>query len=358
MLRILRRRGWVLLVAIAVTTMCAYLVASSRGETFTAESTAVVAATPNSLLTPDQADTLAGTYAALIPKDAAIDRAVANAVGTSVPDVENRLSAFNTTLTALLAIDYRGTSAANSIAGATAALKAITGRHPVSTNIIPRSIGAVRAPTQASASRSVSFLVAIGVILGIAIGSLLMGVWERVDPRIDRPEDLSQETGSPTSPVSAISQSGANALVARWRTLADHGPSKIALVPVTRDVQAELPKVALRLGQMQVSGSQFQGNGASSWDGTPEAIVKSEDLTQPLENAIPAMVICEVPSADLTALRSIMDCDLVVLVAKRGTPRAVLRNSLESLTEFGLSPKWAIFLGRRALGISGRAEVR
>jgi hypothetical protein len=275
-----------------------------------------------------------------------------------VPDVEKRISAFNTTQTALLAIDYQGTSAANSIAGATAVLKAVAGRHPVSRNIIPGSVGAVRVPTQASASRSVTVLVAIGVILGIALGSLLMVVWERVDPRIDRPEDLSQETGSPASPVSVISQSGANALVARWRTLADHGPSKIALVPVTPDVQAELPKVAFKLSQIHVNGSQLQGNGASSWDGTTEAIVEGEGLTQPIGNVIPAMVVCEVPSADLTALRSIMGCDLVVLVARRGTPRAVLRDSLESLTEFGLSPKWAIFLGRSAPGLPGRAEIR
>ena len=57
MLRALQRRGWVLLVAIVVTTACAYLVASKRGETYAAESTAVVSAsdTPQSVLTPDQA---------------------------------------------------------------------------------------------------------------------------------------------------------------------------------------------------------------------------------------------------------------------------------------------------------------
>jgi capsular polysaccharide biosynthesis protein len=355
MLRVLRRRGWVLLVAIAVTTSCAYFIASARGETFTAESTAVVVASPNSLLTPDEADALAGTYAAFIPKDAAIDGAVANALGTSVPDVEKRLSAFNTTGTGLLSIDYQGTSAADSIAGATAALKAIAGRHPVSTNIIPGSVGAVQVPTRASASRSVAVLVAIGVILGIALGALLMVIWERVDPRIDRPEDLSQETGSPTSPVSAISQSGVNALVARWTMLADRGPSRIALVPVTSDVQAVLPKVALILSQVQRNDRQFQENGASH-GGTVafKEIAEGEDRLRPTANGVPTMIVCAVPAVDLTALESIMDCDLVVLVARKGTPRATLRESLDSLTEFGVSPKWAIFLGTRTQGLLGR----
>jgi hypothetical protein len=52
-----------------------------------------------------------------------------------------------------------------------------------------------------------------------------------------------------------------------------------------------------------------------------------------------------------------MDCDLVVLVARRGTPRAALRESLDSLTEFGVSPQWAIFLGTKAVGLPGGAEA-
>jgi len=359
MLRALRRRGWVLLVTIVVTTACAYIVASRSGETYTAESTAVVAASPNSLLTPDQAITLAGTYAVLVPKDTAVLRSVATKLGTSVSEVEDRISVSNTTGTALLLIEYRGTSAANSIAGATDALSAIAAQHPVSPNIIPGSVGAVQAPTAASASKSVTVLVALGVILGIALGSLLLVVWERVDPRIDRPEDLSQEIGSPASPVSAISQSGVNALVARWKELADHGPSRVALVPVTADVRSELPKVALRLSQVQVNGNQFPGNVAPPWgDQTREGITQSEHLAQPIGNFTPEMIVCGVPSADLTALRSIMDCDLVVLVARRGTPRAALRESLDSLTEFGVAPKWAILLGANPLGLPARAEVR
>ena len=139
MLRALQRRGWVLLVAVVITTACAYLVASHRGETYTAESTAVVSASnsPQSVVTPDQADLLASTYAVLIPKDSVILRAVATTLGTRASDVQSRLSVFNTTGTALLAIDYRGTSAANAVAGAAAALRAISGAYPVSPNIIP-----------------------------------------------------------------------------------------------------------------------------------------------------------------------------------------------------------------------------
>jgi capsular polysaccharide biosynthesis protein len=352
MLRALRRRGWVLLVAILVTTGCAYVVAAQHGETYTAESTAVVSASPHSLLTPDQANTLATTYAVLIPKDAATLRSVAARLDTSVSDVQDRLSVFNTTGTALLVIDYQGTSAANSMAGATATLNAIAGDYPVSPNIIPGSVGAVRASTAASSSKGVTVLVAVGAVLGVALGLLLMVVWERVDPRIDRPEDLSQEIGSPTSPVSAISASGANALLARWKTLAEHWPSKIALVPVTPDMETDLAKVASRFNHAHVNGA------VAPWQiPTYVDVVDGEDATRSPRIRIPTVIACEVPSADLTALQPIMECGLAVLVARRGTPRAALRELLESLTEFGVSPKWAILLDSKAVRLQGGPEA-
>jgi len=360
MLTALRRRGWVLLVTVVIAAVCAFAVASTRSTTYTAQSTVVVAASnsSHSVVTPDQANPLATTYAALIPKDTEILRSVATALSTSVSDVQDRVSVFNTPGTALLTIEYRGTSVANSIAGATAALTAIAGPDPVSSNIVPGSVGAVQAPTTATSSKSVTVLVAIGVIVGIALGLLLIVAWERIDPRIDRPEDLSQEVGSPTSPVSAISESGVNALIARWKALADHGPSRIALVPVTPDVQADLPKVALMFSQVQALQGNGNGVEAPWWTRVDAHVAESQDLTQPVRIGAPAVIACDVPSADLTALRFIMDCDLVVLVARRGTPRAALRGLLDSLTEFGVSPKWAILLGSTAVGTPAVPEAR
>jgi capsular polysaccharide biosynthesis protein len=357
MLTTLRRRGWVLLVTVLVATACAYLVASTRGATYTAESKAVVAGHSKQarlVVTPDQANALAPTYATLLPNDAALLQYIATTLGTTVPAVQDRLSVLNPAGTALLVIDYEGTSADNAIAGATTALDAIAGARPVTPNIIPSSVGVVQAPATASASIGVPVLVTIGVIVGIALGLLLLVVWERVDPRIERPEDLSEEIGSPTSPAGEISESGANALIARWKALAEPGPSRIALVPVTPDVEADLPRVALRL-------SQAGGNGNAAEppsNGHRARTADSEDLTQSVGNGTPVVITCEVPSADLTALQSIMNCDLVVLVARKGTPRAALRELLESLTEFGVSPKWAIFLGSRSAELAAAPEAR
>ena len=94
------------------------------------------------------------------------------------------------------------------------------------------------------------------------------------------------------------------------------------------------------------------------WTRTGGHVTESEDLTRPIGTGAPAVIACQVPSADLAALQSIMDCDLVVLVARRGTPRATLRELLYSLNEFGVSPKWSIFLGTRTEGLPGGAEAR
>jgi capsular polysaccharide biosynthesis protein len=354
----LRRRGWVLLITVLVASACALAVAHARGTSYTAESTAVVAdnsTADRNVVTPDQATQLATTYAVLIPKDTAFLQDLASTLGTSVSDVEHRLSVSNSPGTALLVIDYEGTSADNAIAGATAALDGITGARPVTPNIAPLSLGAVQAPTTASASTDLTVLLAIGVIVGGALGVLLMLAWERADPRIDRPEDLSEETGSPTSPVSRISESGAKALIARWRALAEPGPSTIALVPVTADVQGDLSRVARTFGQI---GSTSDGAAPLCWDWTHPHLDGRNGFTQPNGSRPPHVITCEVPSADLTALRSIMDCELVVLVARKGTPRATLRELMGSLIEFGVSPQWAIFIDSRTKEAAPVPDVR
>src|SRR5207302_7330078 len=116
-------RGWVVLLATVITAVVAYVAASLRTPSYSAKGVAVVAA--NRGLTPDQAIGLAVTDAALIPQDAAIVGSVARALHTTRDDARSRLSTANDPATAILRIDYRGTSASNAQAGATAVLRSI-----------------------------------------------------------------------------------------------------------------------------------------------------------------------------------------------------------------------------------------
>ena len=338
MLTAWRRRGWVLLVTVLLSSGAAFAVALVRGTTYTAESTAVVLDRSRQavrVVTPDQANALAPTYASLLPQDSAFLRHLAVRLGTRPGTVRARISVTSTPGTALLVITYRHPTSGGAVAGARAALDAVVGPAPVTRNVLPRSVSAVREPTTATASTGPATLVGLGAIAGLALGLLLVLVWERVDPRIDRPEDLSDEVGSPTSPAEDLSEAGVRALLTRWQALADPGPRSVALVPATPEAQAGLAEVAGRLTWNGTHGTWPEdGRHRSGTNGV-----------RPTESARLEVVLCPLPSSGLTALRPIMECDLVVLVARQGTSRLALRDLISDLSEFGVSPRWAIFLG-------------
>ena len=262
---------------------------------------------------------------------------------------------FNTTGTALLVIDYRGTSAANSIAGATAALKAIAGAYPVSPNIIPGSVGAVQAPTTAS-----------------CLERRDRPRGDRRDPRHRTRATADGRVGAGRSedrPTRGPESGGRVADLARQRDLRVRG--ECTDCPVEGARRARAVKDRARPGdprcangspegcaQVQPGPGERRGGALVGPDGRVTS-PRAKTSRSRSGSALPAVIACEVPSADLTALQSIMDCDLVVLVARRGTPRAALRELLDSLTEFGVSPKWAIFLGARACRTSrpGRSPM-
>jgi hypothetical protein len=326
-LSVLRRRGWLLIAATVAVAGCAYLIASARGITHSAEGVAVVAA--NTRLTPDQANRLAVTYAVLIPKDEATAERVAGALGTTTTQVQRRLTVFNPPNTAVLQIDYDGTSARNARAGVAAVLLAISGASPASPNIAPRSVGVVRYPQRASSSSGVKTLVPIGLILGLALGALLLAAWERADPRIDDVDDLAGEAGCPASTLEAISDSGATALIARWAALGPRASARVALVPVTRGVERRLQEVARRLARGQPTGAGAEHRTRQPWAGDVSLILGS------------------VPEGGFAGEMLAMNCDLTVLVVNKGTRRIVLRTALDVLSKFGIAPAWAIFITRR-----------
>jgi capsular polysaccharide biosynthesis protein len=347
MLKALRRRGWVVLLATGITALVALAVASLRTPTYSAKGVAVVAA--NRGLTPDQAIGLAVTDAVLIPQDAAIARSVARAVHTTTKDIQSRLSASNDPTTAILRIDYQGTSASNAQAGATAALRSIAGPQPVSPNIASNSIQIVRLPTPPSASRGVPTLVAIGIILGLALGSLLLVAWERADPRIDDIDDLGAAAASPATSFDSMSDATSAALLERWRELAGQAPRSVALVPATEGLEASLGDIACVL---------------ELTDENTTAVLPVESQSSLPTHGETFLFVGGVPGGRHAGEGVALACDLTVLVVERGTSRMDLRRVLEVLRRFGIHPAWSILVSRDSLiharvrveAESGRAE--
>jgi capsular polysaccharide biosynthesis protein len=330
---ILRRPGRLLLIPMCafIVGTCAYVVASAKDTTYSADALAVV--NPSPQLTADQAKGLAVTYAVLIPNDAAIVRQVATSLGTTPESVQGRISAFNTPETAVLRLGYRGASASSARAGALAVLLSLTGGHPASPNITPRSVGVIQAPQGARTSKRVTSSAAIGALLGTALGVLLMVALQRVDPRVDSAEDVSAYAGCPVSSFSGLSDAGARALVERWEALGGRSGITVALVPVTDGLGPHLRRVALvfsRAGQVEetVAGGD-----------TSRAVVRTFHPRVAESVLLPGSV-----PGDRSGEALAMASDVTVLVVQRGTRRSDVRRAVEILREFGVDPVWAILL--------------
>jgi capsular polysaccharide biosynthesis protein len=327
----LRRRGWVVLLATVVTALVAYVVASLRTPSYSAKGVAVVAAKG---LTPDQAIGLAATDATLIPQDAAIVGSVARALQTTTDNVRSRLSAANDSTTAILRIDYRGTSASSAQVGATTALRSIAGPHPVSPNIAPNSIAIVRLPTPPGPSRGVPTLVAIGIILGLALGSLLFVAWERADPRIDDVDELGAAAASPATSFDSMSDATSAALLERWRELAGQPPRSVALIPATEGLEASLGDLARVL---ELS------------DGSTVVVLPTDSQSSLPAHGETFLFVGGVPGGRHAGEGIALGANLTVLVVERGTPRADLRGVLQVLRRFGIHPAWSILVSQDSL---------
>jgi hypothetical protein len=314
-------------------TLLAYIVAEARAPRYTAEGVAVVASTRG--LTPDQANGLAVTDAVLIPKDDAIARHVARALRTTPQDVRDHLAVLNDETTAILRIRYTGTTAGNAREGATVALRSIAGAHPVSSNIAPRSIQVVRFPTNPSGVKGVTTVAVIGVIVGLALGFLLLAAWERTDPRIDDLDELGVAVSAPTTSFDAMSEPAAAALLDRWRTLAGTHAISVAFVPATARLESSLEDLVSVLAYADES-----------------AMVSTRPASQPgsPRGGETSLVVGGVPGGRQAGEGVALRCDLTVLVVERGTRRADLMRALEALHRFGIHPDWAMLVSKRFLG--------
>jgi capsular polysaccharide biosynthesis protein len=344
-LKILRRRGWIVVLAAVVVTVVSYLVGSHRRGTYSAEAVAVVAA--NRQLSPDQANKLAVTDAGLIPTDTAIASAVARSLGTTTSDVLGRISVFNEPETALLRVRYRGTSPGNALKGTIAVVTSIDGSRPVSPNIAPRSISVVRIPNHASSSKDLETLVVIGAVLGLALGALLLVAWERTDPRVDDLEDLSSEVRCPASSVDNLSDAAATALLERWRKLGGASGMSVAMLPASSHVEEHLPNLARGLAASDNTGQTVVASNG------PASRVGDVPTTAPRTTGGPTLILGGVPGSGSAGQGVALACDFTVLVAEQGTRRKDIRKALSVLREFGIAPAWAILGSSGSLGDVG-----
>jgi len=291
----------------------------------------------------DSAIKLATTYAGLLPEDSQVIKYVARRSNLSQDDVRHGLTVTNDQNSAVIRVRFRAKDAGSAAAAARAFATAVSGPSPVSDSIAPRSLSIVKMPDPGDAPAGHSTkTVAIGLILGLALGILLLIAWERADPRFDSPRRLSEGLGSPVSEFDLMSAGSVVALIDRWHRLTGHSPARVAVlaaVPraelVVGSVIDRLAEAALDDGRAVTDGRGASGFGPVTIDGT---------LT---------LVAGGTPGTEAAGERLAAPADMTVLVVPRGTRGAKVSRALALLDQFAVKPEWALLVRPARFGRGG-----
>jgi hypothetical protein len=220
----LRRRGWVLALSVAAALAAVLALADAGPSESSAEAILVVRAQGRLAEQPDSSTRLAATYAKLIPVDARVE----NTVKRTIPDPAGwSIATTNDPNTALLRLVFSAELAEDAVDGAGLAAKAISGPRPVSRNIRPNSVAIVSVPTSAQGSGGTGQSLAVGLILGVFIGLVIISYWRRRDARVDTIAEARDTLACPCFEHRRDKQSDAR--LAHAVEIAGDGP--IAVVP-------------------------------------------------------------------------------------------------------------------------------
>jgi capsular polysaccharide biosynthesis protein len=295
---------------------------------------------PSEGINPDDADKLATTYAGIIPVDDRLLRDIGKAVGQSSSDVAQNLSVVNEQSTSILQISFKASDPQTATTGARAAAQLLTGPDPVASGIVPSSVQVVSLPSNvgpAAAAHS-SRTVAIGAVLGLILGVVLLVAWERSDPHVTDARSLSSQFGCPATPADRLSPDAARALLERWASLTDHVPARVAVVPADAGSVQQADEVARLLAHA--------GEGVRYLDARTGTVPEALGNGHAIDGDSVVLVHASPPGHGGEAVA--LGCDLTVVVVRSGARNAEIRRMAEELANFGLVPAWALLTPRRA----------
>lgn len=330
LLRIIRRRWWVLLLTTVAVTGVA--VAASNLEKRAFETTAVLyvpsgaeAGVPGNAY---EASHLAASYVEVIMNDEQLHRAISAGTGVPTDDVADRLSARQLGTTALLEITYSG---AESAAEASSAMTAATAHLVRGSAAIPAgSLVALEIEPEPTESRRYLGSAAwLGAVLGLIFGCGLIALLERSDRRIDSALTLRLLLGVPATDLDKATPATVDLAVARWveLTTSARRPLRVACVPTTRSGQRTAARAAATLTDLLPTTVVTDPTTA---DGTTSAVVTATT----------------VPNQDGRAEHVAVSSDAVVLIVARGSREQDVLDSSRHLQDLGVSPLWSLVLDR------------
>jgi hypothetical protein len=258
----LKRRGWVVVLAVLVVTGVSVVVSDSLPDDSTAEAVLVVRAAGPLAEQPSSSTKLAGTYAALIPLDARIERSLYQ----HLPPETTSYSTSNDPNTAILRLTVTAPSAEEALDGTVFIAREISGRRPVSPNILDSSISIAKLPTSVSKSTTAEDLPLLGAILGLLLGLVLLAFWRPRDARVDTLRELRSSLAFPCFEIDLPDGKGLRAL---FDALANREPGRILVVPCQSRQMGSAAAFA-RVLQNAFGAKRVVGTGPPETDETGE----------------------------------------------------------------------------------------
>jgi capsular polysaccharide biosynthesis protein len=291
---------------------------------------------PSEGINPDDADHLAQTYAGVIPSDDTLLKDVGKRLGESSSTVGQNLSVVNEQNTSLLQITYKDAQPDQAAKGARTVAALLSGPSPVAAGIVPSSLATVSAPKNPGpVSKSSGKAIVIGAALGLILGIVLLIAWERSDPRVRDPRELSTQIGCPATPVDRLSPGAARALLERWASLTDHVPARVAVLPSSPAVEAQAEAA---VSDLRAAGGRLVHH-VDARTG-----ILADDLASRNGHSETGVVLVQAgpPGGESAGEAIALGCDLTVVVVPSGSRAADIRELGEELTSFGIVPVWAL----------------
>jgi capsular polysaccharide biosynthesis protein len=311
----LLRRGWLLVLALVAGTAGGYLAAKSSPTSYSATATLVVQsgagrAGPGSA---NDAQALATTYAALIPKDQAILQGVADTLHVSTATLSAHLSVSVEMGTSLLLVKYSAPVAAQAVSGSTLLARSVASDAPPTAAIASGSLVIVELPTGAVAGGALhKYGAPIGGLFGILLGIVLVLAAERADPRVDDTFTLGQAAGCPAASV----------------------PEDLSFPELARALSRTV--VGTTLTVVPLSGP----------DGNPAMeLARRLVPTLPATSTGPSVAVS--PSFSSGAVELSRGSGPTILVLRAGPRRRDVAAAAERLRLMGRGPVWAVLVGKR-----------
>jgi capsular polysaccharide biosynthesis protein len=300
---------------------------------------------PSEGINPDDADHLATTYAGVISTDDALLADVGKATGESASHVSENLAVVNQQNTSILQISFKARDPQRATVGARTVARLLAGSHPVASGIVPSSIEIVSLPQRpgAPAAKHDHKALVVGAALGLLLGLVLLVAWERSDPRIRGPRELSMQIGCPATPLDRLSPNAAYALLERWASLTDHVPARVAVLPANASVESD---AAAAVDLLRHSGAELVHYVDARSGSLPE--IGAGDEIESTTGVV--LVEASPPGGERAGEAVALGCDLTVVAVPDGARAADMRQLVEELTNFGIVPVWALLTrgGRHA----------